>query len=448
MFERGDWITPTLGGHNWFEKPALLFWLEIASFSIFGVSEWSARIGPAIFGLGTVAGLWLLGKSYSKTEGQKPHTDFGNWLALIAASTLGIIVFSRGASFDIMVTFPMTAALVSFFFYDRSGKFIPLMSFYFFIGVAVLAKGLIGIVFPYAIVVFYFVLSRRIPSRSLFVSSFWGTLLAAAVAAVWYVPMYLRHGWEFVDEFFLQHHFQRFTSNKYQHPQPFYFFFWVLPLMTLPWMPLFAAAVWKSVRSISHSPSRPLACPSCPLLLFSFSWLLVPLVFFSLSGSKLPGYILPAVPPAAIITALFISKLIEQRRWRIGVAAIATATLLTTIILLATVVPRFAEYDSVKSLIAAGDERGLSSSRVLTLHTISHNAEFYAARRLLRDENGKQEKLFGATEIASIIANEGGKSVLVLVPIEYQHQLTNAAQLKSEVLKNNGELAIVAVSVK
>jgi len=88
MFERGDWVTPTLGGFNWFEKPALLYWFEIAFYNIFGVSEFAARLGPALCGLGTVASLWILGRSIafnSKTEDQKPKTDFANCLALIAA---------------------------------------------------------------------------------------------------------------------------------------------------------------------------------------------------------------------------------------------------------------------------------------------------------------------------------------------------------------------------
>ncbi len=470
MWQAGDWITPTLGGYNWFEKPALLYWLEIASFNLFGVSEFAARIGPALFGLGTVAALWILGKNLATESTEDTETksttlvssvanSFPNWLALIAASTLGIIVFSRGASFDITVTFPLTAALVSFYIHDRSRKTTPLISFYFFIGIALLAKGLIGIVFPYAIVTLYFLLSRRLPNRQFIVSLLWGTLIALAVAAVWYVPMYLRHGWEFVDEFFLQHHFQRFTSNKYKHPQPFYFFFWVLPLMTLPWLPFFIAALWKSVFQKSATENTEVSekeitgavrtsFPSSPLLLFSLSWLLVPLVFFSLSGSKLPGYILPAVPPAIIITALFINQHLAKARWRISVTAIATATLLTTIVLSITVVPRFADYDSVKSLIAAGDARGFGDSKVLMQHTISHNAEFYAAGHLLRDESGKQKKLYGVSEILDEIERGGGKPVLVLVPLEYLYQLTNAEKLKSEVLKDNGELAIVAVSAK
>lgn len=467
MFERSDWVTPTLGGFNWFEKPALLYWLEIVSFSLFGVSEWSIRIGPALFGLGTVVSLWVLGRSFEKTEDQRPKPDFANWLALIAASTLGIVVFSRGASFDITVTFPLTAAMVSFFLYDRSQKTIALVAFYFFIGLALLAKGLIGIIFPYAIVAFYYVLSRRTPSRSFTISLVWGTLLALGIAAIWYLPMYVRHGWEFVDEFFLQHHFQRFTSNKYKHPQPFYFFFWVLPLMTLPWLPFFFAAIWRIVRELfnrkdgetrrksqtasvlSNEKSSPLALSfSCPLILFSLSWLTVPLVFFSFSGSKLPGYILPAVPPAIVITTLYISELVRKPRWRNFFTMIVAATFVTSIVLLVTLVPKFADYDSVKALIAAGDERGLSSSRVLTLHTISHNAEFYAAGRLLRDNDGRQKKLYGTSEVLDVIKNDGGRPVLVLVPLEYLPELTSAENLRSDLLRDNGELAIVAVTAK
>ena len=122
MLDRGDWITPTLGGFNWFEKPVLLYWLEIVSYKLFGVNEFAARFGPALFGLGTIASLWILGRSAERTTNNEPRTTngFANWLALIAASTLGILCFARAASFDIIITFPITAALVSFLFWHRS----------------------------------------------------------------------------------------------------------------------------------------------------------------------------------------------------------------------------------------------------------------------------------------------------------------------------------------
>src|SRR5512141_734771 len=121
MFERGDWITPTLGGFHWFEKPALLYWLEIVSYHVFGVSEFSARFGSALFGLGTILSLWLLGR-FVMTADRRSGGSFADWLAVIAASTIGMISFSRGASFDIILTFPITAALCSFFVFDLGDR--------------------------------------------------------------------------------------------------------------------------------------------------------------------------------------------------------------------------------------------------------------------------------------------------------------------------------------
>src|SRR5687767_4146664 len=144
MFLRGDWITPTLGGYHWFEKPALLYWLQIASYNVFGITEFAARFGSALFGLGTVASLWILGRHLDRTTNndQRSTNQLGNWLGLIAASTVSIIAFAHGASFDIILTFPMTASLVCFYLYDSSNRresvSAPLVLFYFFIGIALL----------------------------------------------------------------------------------------------------------------------------------------------------------------------------------------------------------------------------------------------------------------------------------------------------------------------
>src|SRR6478672_8009890 len=290
MLERGDWITPTLGGHTWFEKPALLYWLEIVFYRIFGVSEAAARLGPALCGLGTVLALYVIGRTLQAERG----CGIGGYLALAGASTLGLIVFAHGASFDIVVTFPITASLAAFWCYEQGRRPDASLSlFYFFVGVALLAKGLIGILFPFAAVGLYYVLAWKTPSKKLLLSLVWGSAVATAVASVWYVPMYLRYGWQFIDEFIIQHHFQRFTSNKYQHPQPFYFYLWVLPLMTLPWLPFVLGGVWKAVKMALRRVPNGLVSAGGSLRLFALSWMIVPLAFFSISGSKLPGYILP-----------------------------------------------------------------------------------------------------------------------------------------------------------
>lgn len=452
MFERGDWVTPTLGGYDWFEKPALLYWLQIASYHLFGVTEFAARFGSALFGLGTIAGLWLVGRAVEQnTEG----FSFANLLAFVAASSLGILVFSRGASFDIILTFPVTAALASYFIYERQsemgrGRGIPLFLFFFFVGVSVLAKGLIGIVFPYAIVTFYHLISWKRPNRRLVIGVLWGTIVAAAVAALWYVPMYLANGWKFIDEFIIQHHFQRYTSNKYFHPQPFYFFFWVLPLMTIPWLPFFFLGLWKGAKDLvsgyeSKTQGRD---PFISLLFFSFAWLFVPLVFFSFSGSKLPGYILPSVPPALIITSVYIWRFVQGSSARkTAVVGLGFATFAVIVGLLLTIVPRYADDDSVKRLIADAAAKGYRNNEVLSQHALSHNAEFYAAGRLLRDENGKQRRLYGPQEILDEIRRRQGEPVLVLVPNEWAHQTIESPLLDCEVISRNNELTILAVRV-
>ena len=491
MFERGDWITPTLGGANWFEKPALLYWLQIIGYKFFGVSEFAARVGSAIFGLLTVFSLWILGKSAASIDTEKKGeiehektfsikinssaiNDFANWLALIAASSIGLIVFSRGASFDIILTFPLTASLVAFFIFDQAKEkllatfHLPLFTFYFFIGIALLAKGLVGGVFPLAIVAFYYLLSFKMPSRTFIFSLVWGTILSLLIASVWYLPMYLAHGFTFIDEFFIQHHFARYTSNKYAHPQPFYFFLWVLPLMTLPWLPFFLAAIWdvvkvqsskfkvqspiskvQSLEVIVQNQSARLFVPSSPLRLFALSWLLVPLIFFSFSGSKLPGYILPALPAALILTTvyvwLFVQKSAAKKLFvQISAVAIFAFVWLTLQFFSAS----YTNPETVKNLIATADSKDFANEKVLNLHTISHNAEFYAAGRLIRDTNGKIKKFLGVYEVLEEIKNQNEKSVLVLVPLEYLKELTETDLLGAQVLSDNGELAIVLVSAK
>ena len=248
----GDWVTPTLGGFHWFEKPALLYWLQITSYNIFGVSEFAARFGSALFGLGTVASLWILGE-IGRIRKTDVNPILANWLALIAASSLGIIVFARGASFDIILTFPMTAALVSFFSFRSDAEKVSDM--WLARSVLLFHRRFAACKRPDRHRVS--VCDRRVLLLALvevaedesFVKSCSGERISRR-RRVGLVPADVpANGWKFIDEFFIQHHFQRYTSNKYQHPQPFYFFFWVLPLMTLPWLPFFCCGHWRGIKT-------------------------------------------------------------------------------------------------------------------------------------------------------------------------------------------------------
>ncbi|MEZ5344324.1 MAG: glycosyltransferase family 39 protein [Pyrinomonadaceae bacterium] len=471
MFERGDWVTTTLGGYNWFEKPALLYWLQISFFNLFGVSEFSARFGSALFGLGTALSLFILGRSYiasrqyllNKAAADEPLSAIPNpelpyWLALITASSLGMLVFSRGASFDIILTFPIAASLVSFFIFENSERiyskknYLPLISFYLFIGVALIAKGLVGIVFPFAIVGFYYLLRLKFPSKTVIISLLWGTLISIAVASVWYLPMYLKNGWEFIDEFFIQHHFARYSSNKYLHPQPFWFFWLVLPAMTIPWFPFFIASIWKLAKSVFSRKDANAQGPEKPetkfanreLRLFALAWILVPLVFFSLSGSKLPGYILPSLPAACILTAEFVSRFVNKNAVRkLALQILAFLMFSAVAFLLAVELPKFAKDDSVKDLIGSAVNRGYTSEKILSMQTVSHNAEFYGAGRLVRLRDGKQRRFDAGDEILHFMTEEKIDTVLVLLPPQFVEELGQSPRLRLEKIDENKNLVIL-----
>lgn len=469
MFERSDWITPTLGGSNWFEKPALLYWLQIAAYHVLGVSESAARAGSALSGLGTIFSLWIIGNAAAKYEASGGQAEAGNfpvYLGMVAATTFGLIVFSRGATFDIILTFPIAASLAGFFVFDRTPlkkapvRYAGLAAFYFFAGVALLAKGLVGVLFPFAIVLTYLAIARRRPHRTLLLSLLWGVPLTAMVAAVWYLPMYLTHGWAFVDEFFIQHHFQRYLSNKYRHPQPFYFYFWVLPLMTLPWLPFFVLAIWRSLRELAarmvssgagsvdaREANEPNYIRS-PLFFFAAAWAAVPLVFFSPSGSKLPGYILPSVPAAAIIAAMSVERFASRSTFRsVAVKLIALATLGAAVLTIQFALPQYARTDSVKGLFMTAAELGYATNRVAGFMTISHNAEFYAAGRSLRNPDGSQRRLNSAAEVAETIEALGGEPLLLIVRDEHLLQVSGNTGLRTTPIAKGGEQNLIAVSL-
>lgn len=446
MFERNDWITPTLGGFHWFEKPALAYWLMIVGYNLFGVNEFAARFGSALFGVLTILTIYWLAKFISEkisNDEQQTTNNFPLWALLTSASSVGLLIFSHAATFDVILTFPVAAALALFFAAQNSEsnrKNLLLAGFYFFTGLGLLAKGLVGAVLPFGIIFCYFAARRRFPDKSFLLSLIWGGLIALATAAAWYLPMYWRHGWTFVDEFFIQHHFARYTSNKYQHPEPFWFFWAVLPGLTLPWLPFLFAEIRQIFKSQHPTPNtqRPNVSP------FLFSWLLMPVVFFSFSGSKLPGYILPALPAALILAALSVWRIAEKNKvYHRGLQFLAW-----TVLGICAVLPfllgnaDFTRRDTAKYLLESASN---SDAKVLGLHDVWHSLEFYAAGRLVRDEKGRQIKFEGIGEIAEWMNRETQNEVLVVVPLEYEKQLLETRILSAEKRSDNGAFALFVV---
>lgn len=308
MYAASDWITPRLAGIEWFEKPALLYWLALSGYLLFGISEFAARIGVALLATAGVLLLYLFGL---RTEGARDGLSG----ALVLVSTGLWIGFARGATFDLPLAVTIELALVSFFLWWEGARAKSGRGFYlccFALGLAVLSKGLVGLLLPGAIIGLYIILTGEL--RALLAS--WRTIaIGAAVflltAAIWYAPMFARHGGEFYREFFVAHHFERYLTDKYRHPQPFYFFFFVALAGSFPWTAYLVQAAARDMREWRRWPEYFRARKR---RLFLWLWALFPVLFFSFSGSKLPGYILPVFPALALLAGEEIAKRAARSR--------------------------------------------------------------------------------------------------------------------------------------
>ena len=489
MFERHDWITPTLGGHTWFEKPALLYWLEIVAFTFFGVSEWSARLGPALCGVLTFTAIWLLGRDVER-NGTGDHGQFAASSLLLSASCLGLIAFSRGASFDIVITMTTTWALSFFLRYeiapDQENRTRLLTGFYLFVGLSLLAKGLVGIVIPTGVLGTYFLLSRKFPTRQTWLSMMWGVPLALLVSVTWYGPVIYRHGWQFINEFFIQHHFARYLSNKYHHPQPLYFYPAILLMLSIPWTAFLVAELingrkWRWRDGVTCDRMK----------VFSLAWIMFPVIFFSFSGSKLPGYILPVLPPALILIS---SSVVEQTgRWpikatgvlclvlgaagliyglrvahlpafctamastpffvggmlallsnqtRLVIHTIAGAVCLSVVVLLNCGAANIVRRESTRDLLSMAAARGYANLRVLALPGDDRSAEFYASSRVVYGANGEVTPVYDVPEVVAD-ARTRGERLLAFVDVQDLYLYRNRQGV--EIIGDNGKLALICL---
>lgn len=305
MYERNDFITPTLLGDTWFEKPALLYWLMIGFYHLFNPSELAARLPNALF---ATANLLIIYKIAKRAGG----SIYGLSSALILATSALYFGLARAASFDMPLTFSFTAAIATFHLADTSENKKPksfyLILFYIALGVSVLAKGLVGFVLIGAIIGSYIILTGQLRNLLEF-RPFLGLIIFLLVISLWYVPVTITHGWAFIDEFFIQHHFQRFTSNKYRHPGPIYFFVLIILAGVFPWSIFLLQGIKRLIKlrpsgfgwfAFIEKQDR--------LLLLALLWAFIPLAFFSLSSSKLPGYILPVFPAIALLIGYEVKK--------------------------------------------------------------------------------------------------------------------------------------------
>ncbi len=297
MFQRHDWVTPTLFGRPWLEKPPLFYWCNALTYRMAnGIFDWAARLPSAVFTSLMIAFVYV----WSRRIRLGMQLD----AALMTAASVMVIGFGRAASTDMLLTAMFTIAMLAWYGWYATGNRGWLLPFYFCLGLATLAKGPIAVFLAALIIVIFLTLRRdwRSLARTLWPV---GIALYLAVVLPWFIAVQ-RANPEFFRVFILEHNVARFATDLYRHRQPFWYYLPVALIGLVPWTVFVIAAVVDAVRDWRYSVQEPAGRED--LRTFLTLWLLLPVVFFSFSQSKLPGYILPAIPAGTILLADFVRR--------------------------------------------------------------------------------------------------------------------------------------------
>lgn len=329
----GGTVTPILYGKPWLEKPALYYWRAMGYYRELGVYDWTARLASATGALALI----ILAFLHLKRFRPGGHLD----AALIMVSAVAMFAFSRGASTDMQLAAPFCIGMLGWYAWYETGKKFWLFDLYFFGAAATLAKGPVAPFLALAIICLFLGLRREWSAlrRTIWIP---GVLLYLVMVLPWYIAVQRRNP-SFVNEFFWKHNLERYTTNLYQHHQPFYYYLMVLIIGLMPWTALALRALvdgldtsiaeWK----VRHKPQRYVghvrAGDAFPE--FLVLWALFPIIFFSFSGSKLPGYILPSIPPLAILTGDYLFRIRRAGipNWLLNTHATLTGILTFVLIL-------------------------------------------------------------------------------------------------------------------
>lgn len=305
MLLGGDWITPHYNGYPYLDKPAPFFWLVAASYRVFGVSEWAARVPSGLAALGTVLLVWLLAR---RMFGPEAALDS----ALVLATSPLFLIFARQVIFDMTLTLLVSVALVCFWWDERSpGRrfFVDLIMFVA-MGLATITKGPVGFLLPLLGILVYSLMRGGL---ACFKRLHWGWGFAAFLAAAlpWFIAVSLRNP-DFPRYAFWQESLVRFSTASARRSGSIFYYLPVYLGGFFPWsFPLFYVGLtrfrgWKGLREERNAP-----------VAFLVSFVLVVFLFFTVSHSKLPGYFLPALGPLSVLMARMWSECKSQGSGRV-----------------------------------------------------------------------------------------------------------------------------------
>ncbi|WP_353929693.1 glycosyltransferase family 39 protein [Okeanomitos corallinicola TIOX110] len=358
MLVTGDWITPFFNSETRFDKPALIYWCQAIAYSIMGVNEWAARIPSALAATAVTALAFYVVQWYFAEKDKLEQTEkpARRYLTAATASALialnpEMIVWGRVGVSDMLLTGCIASALLCFFL-GYAQNSVPArfpnqwyLASYVLMAGAILTKGPVGIVLPGLIMIIF----------GVYLGKFWqlwremrpilGLFLVFLISAPWYILVTWRNGWNFINAFFGYHNIERFTEVVNGHSAPWYFYFLVVLLGFAPYSVFIPAAItrlkfWRRSQIIGQERSQHLD-------LFVCIWFLGVFGFFTIAVTKLPSYVLPLMPAAAILVALFWSDLFTGRQTEksFRISSWVNVALLSTIAVASFNVPRLVGTD-------------------------------------------------------------------------------------------------------
>ena len=368
MAASGDWVTPRLNGLKYFEKPPLQYWASALAFKLFGENEVSARLYVGLCGLAT---LLLVGFAAWRLDGAA--ASVASMLVLVSSPYFmalgGIVTLDMGLTLWTSATF---LALILSEHAAAAGRERErrrwMLAAWAATALAVLSKGLIGILFAGAAVFFVIALAR---SGAILARMEWarGLAIFLVIAAPWFIAVSAANP-EFARFFFVHEHFERFLTQSHRRVQEWWFFLPIVALGFLPWMlalPSACRAAWRAERGASFQPLR-----------VALLWSAFIITFFSASGSKLPAYVLPAFPPLAWVVGRYVAQAPVRR---LAVFLVPVAALAIVLGAYGWQMPQSAHDDWTRAMYSSAQPWALGAASILLVASLAASVMLWRAQR-------------------------------------------------------------------
>ncbi len=318
MVASGDWVTPRLNELKYFEKPPLQYWATATAYTLFGEHQWTSRLWTGLTGFAGILLVWFAGLRLFGREA-------AGYAALLLSSSLLYVLMGHINTLDMGVTFFLTLGIAGLLLgqaqADKKKQRNWMLVAWAGLALAVLSTGLMGLILPGTALFIYCMVQRDF---SVLKRMHWlpGLAVFFAITVPWFV-LVMKANPEFFERFFIYEHYTRFTTKTHGRYQPWYYFIPILLAGALPWTVLMFDTMLRTFRNSGLSDK---AFNSGRFLLI---WAVFIYVFFSISGSKLPSYLLPMFPALALLMGKRIAEMRERVLfWQVAPAILAALLLL------------------------------------------------------------------------------------------------------------------------